>query len=140
MKQRDFLYLLPTLALLFGCAASDRNLVPSASTHDLRDQRFVGWFGWAGEFLLYDDPESLRLQKKAPHCTSGVFLHQYTRKLRQYEGKKVEIIGSLHRFSELPWEGPPGTVLNRRVLGDSVIPNFCYGSEVLLAKSIRPLS
>jgi hypothetical protein len=124
------------LVLIFACATNGPSLRPNQSPSAV-EQRFVGWLDVAGEFLLYDNLENLKLQKKTPHCISGVFAHQDPQNLRHLKGKKVEIVGSLHRFSALPWEGPPGTVLNRHLLGDSVVPNFCFGDEVILAKSIR---
>ena len=56
-------------------------------------------------------------------------------KLSEYDGKAVTVAGVLYRYSELPDE--PRALLKRKVLADSVVPNFCFGTNVLLIQTIK---
>jgi hypothetical protein len=98
--------------------------------------QIIGWVKLSGEFLIYQDIESMSQQLRFPHCISGVFSNQYQMKNRsQYEGKLVTVTGKLFRYSELPDEDRP--LLPRKMLSGSVVPNFCYGSNVLLIEKMK---
>jgi hypothetical protein len=73
-------------------------------------------------------------ESKFPHCISGVFNNQAERKLSEYDGKLVSLTGILYKYSDLSDEQRP--LLQRKMLANSVVPNFCFGSNVLLIKTI----
>jgi hypothetical protein len=95
----------------------------------------TGWTKLSGELELYADRESLDHALRFPNCISGVFSDQYERDLSAYDGKRVRVTGELFSYSDLPEEDRP--ILQRKMLGDSVIVNMCFGRNVLLIKSIK---
>jgi hypothetical protein len=96
----------------------------------------TGWVRLAGEFILYSDIESMNQRLRFPHCISGVFNDQYDRKnLAEYNGHFVTVTGTLFKYSDLPDEDRPA--IPRKMLGDSVVPNWCFGPNVLLIKSMK---
>ena len=100
--------------------------------------QLTGWVRLAGEFVVYSDAESMNQKLKFPHCISGVFSDQYDRKdLSEYNGHLVTVTGRLFKYSDLPDEDRP--VLPRKMLGDSVVPNWCFGPNVLLINSMKNL-
>lgn len=98
----------------------------------------TGWAKLRGEFMIYRDRESMARDLKYPYCISGVFRNQAQMKLSEYDGKLVTVSGVLYRYSDLPGEQRP--LLQRKLLGRSVIPNFCFGTNVLLIKTIKVIS
>jgi hypothetical protein len=102
------------------------------------DVQLTGWARLAGEFIIYSDTESMNQKLKFPHCISGVFSDQYGRKDRsEHNGHLVTVTGTLFKYSDLPEEDRPA--IPRKVLGDSVVPNWCFGPNVLLIKSMKNL-
>jgi len=98
--------------------------------------KFTGWAKLSGEFIIYEDAESMSHFAKFPHCISGVFSDQYEIKDRSaYDGKFVTVTGKLFEYSQLPEDDSLG--LPRKMLGGSVITNFCFGSNVLLIKTMK---
>lgn len=98
--------------------------------------KITGWIKLSGEFLIYEDVDALSENAKFPHCISGLFAGQYERNDRStYDGKKVTVMGELVNYAQLPEEDSP--FVARKVLGDSVISNFCLGSNVVFIKSMK---
>jgi len=97
--------------------------------------RLTGWAKLRGELMIYADRESMDRASKFPHCISGVFRSQAAMHLSEYDGQVVTVTGVLYRYSELPDEQRP--LLRRKVLADSVVPNFCFGANVLLIQTIK---
>ena len=100
--------------------------------------QLVGWAKLQGELMIYSDRKSMDAKSKFPHCISGVFENQTDVKLARYDGKRVRITGELYKYSDLPDEERP--VLQRKMLANSVVPNFCFGSNVLLIETISLVS
>lgn len=75
----------------------------------------------------------MRENLQYPSCISGVFSNHDPKRLAIYDGKAVRIRGKLFDFESLPEEEP---ILARKKLTNSVIPNFCYGKNVILITSI----
>lgn len=96
--------------------------------------RLTGWANLSGELEICRDRGSFKAALRFPTCISGVFSDQYKRDLSVYDGKKITVTGDLFRYSDLPDENRP--ILPRKMLGDSVIVNMCFGRNVLLIKSI----
>lgn len=84
--------------------------------------------------MIFSSRQALQKKVKYPSCVSGVFSDQATRQLSQFDGKKVVVTGEMVRFDTLAEEDAP--LLQRKVLAGSVIPNFCFGENVLLIRSI----
>src|SRR5258705_8482487 len=103
-------------AWLSACAsASFENKVSGKG-----EVKFTGWVKLSGEFIIYEDVESMSHSAKFPHCISGVFTDQYEIKDRSaYDGKLVTVTGELFKYSQLPEDDSP--VLPRKMLDDSVI-------------------
>jgi len=97
--------------------------------------RLTGWAKLRGELMIYADRESVDRASRFPHCISGVFRNQAEMKLSKFDGKIVTVTGVLYRYSELPDEQRP--LLKRKVLAGSVVPNFCFGTNVLLIQTIK---
>lgn len=95
----------------------------------------TGWAKLRGELMIYRDHESMDRDLKFPYCISGVFRNQAEMKLSEYDGKLVTVTGVLYKYSDLPDEKRP--LLQRKMLADSVVPNFCFGTNVLLIETIK---
>jgi hypothetical protein len=100
--------------------------------------QLTGWAKLRGELMIYPDRESMDAALRYPKCISGVFNDQADTKLSEYDGKLVKITGVLYKYSDLTNEQRP--LLQRKMLGNSVVPNFCFGSNVLLIKTISLVS
>jgi hypothetical protein len=96
--------------------------------------QITGWAKLQGELMIYSDRKSMDTALKFPHCISGVFNNQAEMNLSEYDGKRVSITGILYEYSNLSDENRP--LLQRKMLGHSVVPNFCFGLNVLLIKTI----
>lgn len=94
----------------------------------------TGWVRLWGEVMLYVSREAMQSKLHYPSCISGVFKNQADQTLSGIDGKKVVISGQLYKFSSLSEEDAP--LLQREVLGGSVIPNCCFGENVLLVRKI----
>ena len=116
--------------------AVSRAFVEEVSGHGA--VQLTGWAKLKGELMIYSDRESLDTASKFPHCISGVFSNQAERNLSAYDGKRVRITGMLYVYGDLPDEQRP--LLQRKMLGNSVIPNFCFGTNVILIKTIGLVS
>jgi len=97
--------------------------------------QLTGWAKLYGELNIYSDRDSFDRKLRFPNCISGVFRNQDKRDLSAYDGKQITVTGELFRYSDLPDEDRP--VVPRKILGNSVIPNWCYGPNVLLIKTIK---
>lgn len=97
--------------------------------------QLTGWMLVHGEVLIYSDLQHLRRRSKSPYCISGVFENHDPSKIAKFDGQKVLIVGSLFNFNSLLAEESP--VIPRKILGGSVIPNFCHGERVVLIDSIK---
>jgi len=95
----------------------------------------AGWLGLRGEVMLFASREAMQSRLRYPDCISGVFKDQAERKLSHFDGKKVIISGQLFKYDSLDDED--AALLQRKVLAGSIIPNFCFGENVLLIKSIK---
>lgn len=95
----------------------------------------TGWAKLRGELMIYRDHGSMDHGLKFPYCISGVFRNQAEMKLSEYDGKLVTVIGVLYKYADLPNE--KRALLQRKVLADSVVPNFCFGTNVLLIETIK---
>jgi hypothetical protein len=124
--------------LLIACVSrqahrSDASFANKVSTSGII--QLVGWAKLHGEFEIYADRESFDQELKFPNCISGVFSDQYEKDFSEYDGKRVTVTGELFVYSELPNEDRP--VIPRKMLSGVVIPNWCYGRNVLLIKTIQ---
>ncbi len=127
--------------LMAGCMSHRLNSSNATFADKVSGSGTVELTGWAklyGELDIYADRESLDRKLRFPNCISGVFSDQEERELAAYDGKQVTVTGELFRYSDLPDEDRP--VLPRKTLAGSVIPNWCYGSNVLLIKTIKLIS
>ena len=127
------------LLLLLGASALLSCAQPSFLLAGTSSQGVTTLRGWArvrGELDLF----KTRAPKGAPaagNCISGVFEHHRPELIKRFDGKYVEVTGKLYEYESLPFEETP--ILPRRMLGDSVIPNFCFGDHVIAIKKVREL-
>jgi hypothetical protein len=134
---------------VFGIVAACFVAAGCVSNHSLEPQRadfirevsgagrvhLVGWVRLSGEFEIYSDRAALKAFDRFPNCISAVFSDQYERKDRStFDGKKAAVVGDLFDYEQLPEEDRPA--LPRRMLSDVIIPNACFGSKVLLLKTM----
>lgn len=129
--------LLLTATMSASCA-SGQALAPAPFATQLRGEgeiTITGWLRLRGEVMLFSSQEALRQKRRYPECISGVFKDQATQNLSRFDGKKVTLTGQLYRFESLGEEEAP--LLQRKVLAGSVIPNFCFGENVLLISAMR---
>lgn len=118
--------------------ASSQALAPAEFTTQVKgtgEVSLTGWLRLRGEVMLFASREAMRAKRHYPDCISGVFKDQATQKLSRFDGNKVVISGQLVRFESLGDED--ASILQRKVLAGSVIPNFCFGENVLLIKKIK---
>lgn len=131
-------FMLAASALMSSCIAngprdSDASFVKKVEARGT--VRLTGWAKLSGELEIYRDRESLQGALRFPNCISGIFSDQYVRKLSVYDGKQITVTGELFSYLDLPDEDRP--MIPRKILGDSVIVNMCFGRNVLLIKSIK---
>lgn len=96
----------------------------------------TGWASIRGEVLLYDSKEAM-IARDHSRCISAVFDHQQPDRLTKFESKKVVLSGWEVEYRLLPNEDAP--ILQRKILGHSIIPNFCLKEKVVLISSMRIL-
>lgn len=84
--------------------------------------------------MIFDTPAAMDGKVSFPHCISGVFANQAALDLSSFDGKVVNVSGTLLKYADLKLEDSP--VLPRKILAGSVIPNFCFGNNVLLIKHL----
>lgn len=94
-----------------------------------------GWANLSGEVKIYSDKAAMLDGSKYPKCISGVFKDHEHKNLKPFEGRRVRIVGTIFRYHDLPEE--KNTLLPRKMLDGTVIPNFCFGKNVILLKSIQ---
>lgn len=124
--------------LLLGCVSHPANSSSASFAEKVLMKgtvRLVGWSRLHGEFEIYSDRESFDHELRFPSCISGVLGDQYSKDLSQYDRKRVAVTGELFLYSDLPDEERP--VIPRKTLSGVVIPNGCYGKNVLLIKEIH---
>ncbi len=85
--------------------------------------------------MLFSSQKAMESKLRFPECISGVMKGQASQNLSRFDGKKVTVTGQLFSYASLADEDAP--LLQRKVLSGSVIPNFCFGDNVLLIKEIR---
>ena len=131
-----FLSLTLTAPFLIGCISQD--ISKQSNFTELVTQEgevsLTGWVRLQGEVMLYSDQESLMNEERFPKCISGVFRNHDPDKIEHLNGKPVVVKGSVTNYANLPEENIP--ILARKTLAGSVIPNFCFGENVLLIESI----
>jgi hypothetical protein len=95
----------------------------------------TGWLRLRGEAMIFSSQKAMEAKLRFPECISGVMKDQASQDLSRFDGMKVIVSGQLFSFASLVDEDAP--LLQRKVLSASVIPNFCFGENVLLIKEIR---
>ena len=85
--------------------------------------------------MLFASREAMQAKLRYPECISGVLKDQAAQNLSEFDGRKVTLSGQLFRFETLGNEVAP--LLQRKMLDGSVIPNFCFGENVLLIKNVK---
>lgn len=125
------------LLLAASCASSQASTPPSfaATVKGAGNVTLTGWLQLRGEVMLFASQEAMRAKRRYPECISGVFKGQAPQNLSGLDGIKVSVTGELFRFESLKEEKAP--LLARKVLAGSVIPNFCFGDNVLLISDIK---
>jgi hypothetical protein len=101
----------------------------------------TGWVRLFGEVVLYPEAEAMQKEANAqatefPLCVSGVFPDQEERidSLKQFDKRKVIIKGEVVDFYSLRAERG---FLPRKMIGDSVVINNCFGKNVLRIESME---
>lgn len=84
--------------------------------------------------MLFVSPRAMQAKLRYPDCISGVMKDQGSQNLSRFDGRKVTVSGQLFSYKSLDDEDAP--LLQRKILGNSVIPNFCFGENVLLIEHI----
>lgn len=126
------------VAVASSSCASGQALTPPDFVTQVKGQgdvRLTGWLQLRGEVMLFASREAMRTKLRYPDCISGVFKDQAAQDLSRFDGKRVIMAGQLFRFESLDDEDAP--LLQRKVLAGSVIPNFCFGDNVLLISHIE---
>jgi hypothetical protein len=128
-----------SLAFLITCSMSPEAVSSGSSFEQAVSGKgavdLTGWARLKGELMIYSNRESLTDGLRFPRCISGVFAEQEKMDLSAYDGKLVTVTGTLFRYADLPDEQRP--VLQRKMLSNSVVLNFCFGANVILIKTIR---
>ncbi|MEA1647423.1 hypothetical protein UAJ10_00140 [Nitrospirillum sp. BR 11164] len=94
-----------------------------------------GWARLRGELMIFDSTASRDGKVSFPHCISGVFTNQAAIDLSFFDGKLVQVTGQIFKYDDLKLEDSP--LLPRKTLAGSIVPNFCFGSNVLLIESLE---
>lgn len=94
----------------------------------------TGWLRLRGEVMLFVNQEAMHSNLRYPYCISGVFPDQAERNISYFDGKKVIIYGELFKYESLDSED--ASILQRKLLAGSVVPNFCFGERVILIHKI----
>lgn len=99
------------------------------------DIRLVGWARLKGEFEIFERRPNTAVDPRDTTCISGSFPEQSNRAFQQFDGRKVSVIGRLLNYRDLPDE--PRILIPRKMLGQALISNWCYGDKILLIKSME---
>jgi hypothetical protein len=122
--------LISFLAIAQICCAPRSSNVYTQSGHSVY---LDGWVKIKGEVMLYENRAAM-LARDHSRCISGVYYRQKPGKLMQFDGKHVRVFGERYTYATLPNEQTD--ILPRKVLGASVIPNFCMKDDVILIGNI----
>lgn len=127
------------LVVLSGCtvASVGSRMQSFESFHEGEEVSLSGWMRVRGEVMLYTDEHAMRERARYPECISGVFSEPTTYTIRHLEGQHVEVTGVVYRYQDLPRENTP--VIPRKVLGNSIISNFCFGDWVILVERVEAI-
>jgi hypothetical protein len=85
--------------------------------------------------MIYSDSKSMKQRLTFSHCISGVFPKQYDLDLSACGGKLVVVNGELFTYDDLPDDG--GSVLQRKLVADTIVNDACLSPKVLLIKTMR---
>ena len=124
--------------LIFGgqaCGAGTMSTDFPERVSKLGELNTHAWMRVRGEAMLHTDRVAFEQHAKFPRCVSGVFANQRGLDLTRYDGREVVVAGQLVDYASLPNDG--SALLPRKILNGSIIPNFCFGANVLLVRSIH---
>lgn len=104
--------------------------------------RLVGWIRRHGEMEFYKESGPMAKNSGPLHCISGVLADEYTperlRWLDSLERSHVVLEGRVIDYETLPDEDRP--LIPRKTLESQVVPNWCFGSKVLLIERLTPVN
>ncbi len=124
--------------LLGGCASAGDAVSFRSQVEGSGDVRLIGWASYHGEMTLYSSRQAMRTGSRYPDCISAVFPHQslgQNEELRAIDGRQVILTGALYLYSTLPDEDR--SLIPRKVLEGTVVPNWCFGDNVVLIDTIE---
>lgn len=98
----------------------------------------TGWLGTKGELRLFASERAMHEDAKYPQCISGVSMNHSSQKFSQWNKKHVRLEATIWDYDTLPFESD--YELARKVLGNSIITNWCWGPKVLLVSKVEALS
>ena len=70
-----------------------------------------------------------------PYCVSGVSVNHSRNRFIEYDKKLVRVYATVWEYSSLPNEA--NYELARKILGNSIITNWCRGPKVLLIDRVE---
>lgn len=85
--------------------------------------------------MLFRSREAMMRHQRFPNCISGVPSQTANVAMATINERRVVVSGYLVDYNSLAYEDQ--SPLPRRDIGRSVIPNFCFGSKVLLISRVR---
>ena len=137
MKRRTT-FVVSILAALMSCSSPKPSTTGLGFVEQLSQSgkvQLTGWMRVSGEALIYETQDRMQSRAKYPYCVSGVFERHDPSKIAPYDGLRVIVVGTLFEFDSLKDDDSP--VIPRKMLGGSVIANFCDGSKVLLMETVQ---
>ncbi|MEM9013747.1 MAG: hypothetical protein AAGB02_01440 [Pseudomonadota bacterium] len=135
LKKFHLLFFL--ILLNFGCVSPLNSKHPKFSDAVQSEGRIsiVGWARIRGEVLLFANNSAMTNKLRYPDCISAVFTDHDPKPLLQFDGKKVFATGTIYEYEKLKNENRQ--LIPRKMLFNSVIPNFCFGKNVMLLSEIQ---
>jgi len=97
--------------------------------------RFVAWARVKGEIMLFPNKESMLNRAYFPRCISGLMMNDNNKDLIKYDRKKLIITGIVVEFMDLKLDSTL-SFFPRRLIGNTIIPDFCQGSKVIIIEKI----
>jgi hypothetical protein len=97
----------------------------------------TGWLDTRGELRLFSSRNAMEEDAEYPQCVSGVSQNHSSKKFVRFSKRHVRVRASVWDFDTLPNEAD--YELARKVLGNSIITNWCRGPKVLLIENVEAI-
>ena len=130
--------LAPSLLFVAGCTTPRDGAFALEGSIDSKVIQLDGWLDTHGELRLFVSEEAMEKKSEYPYCISGISWNHTAERYSKFNKRHIRVHATTWDFGSLPNESD--YELARKVLGNSIITNWCYGPKVLLVSKIEALN